>query len=124
MPFALAGLFLLATTDIAERRIPKNLNLLVSGLSIFELSALINGIWVWFLYLVIFRASSGGVGYGDVRLAPLTALIAADLGELVALHAGAWVLAGMFLLFRKGWSQVNLPFAPFIALSAGLLQVG
>ena len=123
MLWASVGLLLFVTTDIVERRIPKNLNLLALALLISDLSALTCGILVWSLYLAMFRVSRGGMGYGDVRLAPLTALITSDPGELLALHAGAWIMAGVFLLVIKGRPRTNLPFAPFISLSAGLLQV-
>jgi len=123
MLLAFLGLCLFAATDIAERRIPKRLNLLVFTLFIFDPSATPIAIAIGSFYLVVFRASRGGVGYGDLRLAPCTALITSDPGELFVLHSGAWVMAGAFLLIAKGRSRNDLPFAPFIGLSAGLLQV-
>lgn len=117
------SLILFSFTDIAERRIPKRLNLLAATMLLTEPSTAIIGVLIWLVYLFIFRLSGGAMGYGDVRLAPLTALIASNPASAYVLHLQAWAAAGLFFLTFKGRCGNQVPFAPFVALSAALLQV-
>lgn len=122
MPLGLLGLVLFACTDLAERRIPKRLNLLLLFLLILEFDRALHGMTIWILYLSIFRFTRAGIGYGDVRLAPVTALLTSDLAQLFELHLQAWVIGGLFAMFSSKMKGSNLPFAPFLGLSAVLSQ--
>lgn len=71
--------------------------------------------------LVIYLASRGGMGAGDVKLAALIGFFSGPAGAAVVLFLGfaAGALAGLFQVWRRrsGWKEA-LPFAPFLSLAA------
>jgi Flp pilus assembly protein protease CpaA len=111
-------LILVTATDIRYRIIPKRLNFL--ALASIPLSIEFEKIlWAYALFLIhciFFRLSGGRIGYGDVRLAPVAAILS-DAANPFLIHAFAWLLAGMFLLYKRKMN-ITLPFAPFFSLSA------
>ena len=118
----MTALLFFSVTDLAERRIPKNLNiLLVAALEFTDERS--HGFVIWLIYVGIFRLSRGGVGYGDVRLAPVALLVSDGFGGAMALHILAWVLGGVFLATIVHRKHENLPFAPFLWLSALIMNV-
>ena len=124
-PYSVSMLLLLfpfAITDLAYRRIPKHLNHLV--LLPAWLIDPKNAIVIYFLYFSIFRLSRGAIGYGDVRFAPITVILSDLSGTSpFAPHLLAWVIGGLFAVFRLS-SDLRLPFAPFISLGAALTASG
>ena len=110
-------LLLLSFADIKYRIIPKRLTFLTYLLLLQRgnFSILLWALWIFLGYLFLFHFSKGGIGYGDVRLAPLAALVAGEANPLL-IHLVAWCLAGLFLILR-GKLHSSLPFAPFFSLS-------
>ena len=72
------------------------------------------------IYALLYRLSKGGVGFGDVRLAPAPVdFYATTPTGPLTIHLLAWVFAGLVLLIKKRASS-SLPLAPFL-LSATLI---
>lgn len=111
-------LLLVTATDIRYRIIPKRLNFL--ALALIPLSTEVKKIlWAYglfFTYCIFYRLFEGRIGYGDVRLAPVAAILT-DAANPLLIHGFAWLLAGVFLLYKRKMN-INLPFAPFFTLSA------
>lgn len=111
---------LISATDLKFRIIPKGLNLaLVATTSTYLMitrneALLLASLVAFLIYAILYRLSKGGVGYGDVRLAPAAMDFYAitPTGPLT-IHLLAWVLAGFLLLLKKH-SSPSLPFAPFL----------
>jgi hypothetical protein len=113
----LGFLALISSVDIRYRIIPKRILFLSCSVLFLSRSLTVLG-WALFLFIVygsLYRVANGSIGYGDVRLAPLAAIVAAETSPLLV-HAGAWVLAGLFLLIRRRLNS-SIPFAPFFSLS-------
>lgn len=108
---------LMAAADLRFHIIPKHLNYSCFAILLFTPSfeLLFWSLGLFLVYLTIFKASSGALGYGDVRLAPVAAISAQNQSPL-AIHVFAWALAGLYLL-SKGEFRRSLPFAPFFAVS-------
>ena len=117
---------LISAADLRFRVIPKGMNfalvatvftyLLITRNEAFLLASLM----AFLIYALLYRLSKGGIGYGDVRLAPAPIDFYATIpnGPLT-IHLLAWVLAGFVLLIKKRASS-SLPLAPFL-LSATLI---
>jgi Flp pilus assembly protein protease CpaA len=117
---------LISATDLKFRIIPKGLNLaLVATTSIYLMIAgkatlLVASLIAFQIYALLYRLTKGGVGYGDVRLAPAVIdFYAGTPTGLLTIHLLAWVFAGFVLLIKKD-SSSSLPFAPFL-LSATII---
>ena len=111
-------LLLVTATDIRYRIIPKRLNFLALALIplSMELKEILWAYGLFFTYCIFYRLFGGRIGYGDVRLAPVAAILT-DAANPLFIHAFAWFLAGIFLLYKRKMN-INLPFAPFFTLSA------
>jgi len=111
-------LLLVTATDIRYRIIPKRLNFLALSLIPFsmELKKVLWAYGLFFIYCIFSRIFGGRIGYGDVRLAPVAAILT-DVANPLLIHGFAWFLAGIFLLYKRKMN-VDLPFAPFFTLSA------
>lgn len=108
---------LLSFADIKYRIVPKRLTFLTYLLLLQSgnFSILLWAIGIFLGYLLLFHFSKGGIGYGDVRLVPLAALVAGEANPLLV-QLVAWCLAGLFLILR-GKLHSSLPFAPFFSIS-------
>ena len=117
---------LISATDLKFRVIPKGLNLaLVATTATYFMIAgkatlLVASLIAFQIYALLYRLTNGGIGYGDVRLAPavIDFYASAPTGPLT-IHLLAWVFAG-FVLLIKEHSSSSLPFAPFL-LSATII---
>jgi leader peptidase (prepilin peptidase)/N-methyltransferase len=122
----LLAFVLISASDLRFRIIPKGLNLaLVVTTSTYLLIAgnrtlLLASLIAFLSYALLHRLTRGGVGYGDVRLAPaaIDFYVSTPTGPLT-IHLLAWVFAGLVLLMKKH-SSSSLPFAPFL-LSATII---
>lgn len=111
-------LLLVTATDIRYRIIPKRLNFLALALILFSMNfaTILWAIALFLLYCIFYRIFGGRIGYGDVRLAPVAAVLT-EVANPLLIHGFAWFLAGIFLLYKRKMN-INLPFAPFFTLSA------
>lgn len=111
-------LLLVTATDIRYRIIPKRLNFLALALIplSMELKKILWAFALFLIYCIFYRLFGGRIGYGDVRLAPVAAILA-DVANPLLIHGFAWFLAGIFLFYKRKMN-INLPFAPFFTLSA------
>lgn len=123
MLIGLIALLIFAASDLVERRIPKHFNLVLIAVTASNFSTLGNAAVLWLLYLLLFRLSRASLGYGDVRLAPVTSLITTNLEALLMIHLLAWTIGGSYCLVLRRPSRTNLPFAPLLATSALLFAV-
>lgn len=79
---------------------------------------------LWLGYLSIALASSGGIGFGDVKLAGVLGLFLGYLGwdALITGAFAAFVLGGVFsialLLLHKANRKSGIPFGPWMLLGA------
>lgn len=115
--FLLGLLALISAVDIRYRIIPKRI-LFFSYSILFFSRSLATLFWALLLFLVygfVYKVANGSIGYGDVRLAPLAALVADETSPLL-IHAGAWLLAGFFLCTSRRLHS-SIPFAPFFSFS-------
>lgn len=100
--------FALVATTFTYLLITRNAALLLASLMAF------------LIYALLYRLSKGGVGFGDVRLAPAPVdFYATTPTGPLTIHLLAWVFAGLVLLIKKRASS-SLPLAPFL-LSATLI---
>lgn len=125
MLICLAALALLSFSDIRYRIIPKGLNFSAfMALALFmfmthPLSGLVYPLGTYLTYCLVFRLSSGRIGYGDVRVAPL----AMDYHTLdpTLVHLLGWSLAGLYVLTSRNLKG-SVPFAPFLLASALIIN--
>ena len=132
------GFVVLAEIDIACRRLPREISfplasvalLFVAGAAVSDgnsqriVAALLGMVTATVVMVVLYVVSRGGLGDGDVRLAPALGVTAAFggvstlwTGALFAfLAAGATVLA-LVLVGRMGRGS-TLPFGPFLVAGA------
>ena len=113
---------LASLVDARLKRIPKGLNhmAIILTIMIHGLSAIMWGFLIYLSYIAIYKISQSSIGYGDVRIAPIATLVL-DSVNPIAIHLGAWVLAGLFLISIR-WGKVgSLPFAPFLFASMLLM---
>jgi leader peptidase (prepilin peptidase)/N-methyltransferase len=132
--------FPLALIDIKEKRLPNRLTgslffslLLITVVDYFlkkDLSALLKTLScsasLLIIYLLIHVVSGGGIGMGDVKLAPSLGLITGYFGiastyisSLIGFFLGSMV--GLFMmLIGKATRKSALPFGPFMILGAAL----
>jgi Flp pilus assembly protein protease CpaA len=120
------ALVLISASDLRFRIIPKGLNLaLVVTTSTYLMIAgngtlLLASLIAFLSYALLHRLTRGGVGYGDVRLAPVAIdFYGSTPNGPLTIHLLAWVFAGLVLLLKKH-SSSSLPFAPFL-LSATII---
>ncbi|MEW6034113.1 MAG: prepilin peptidase [Chloroflexota bacterium] len=81
-------------------------------------SALIGAAIPFALFLAIAFLHSGGIGWGDVKLAPLLGLLTGFPGIIVALLTSfilGGVAASVLLLLHKASRKTPIPFVPFLA---------
>lgn len=117
---------LISATDFKFRVIPKGINLaLVASTATYlvvtrNMGLLVASLTTFLIYALFYRLTKGGVGYGDVRLAPVAIdfHVITPTGPLT-IHLLAWAFAGFVLLIKKH-SSSSLPFAPFL-LSATII---
>ena len=120
----LLTLSLLSITDIRFRRIPKATTLLLLVIhSIAHPSRLPIAILIFLVFCLLRWISNFSVGYGDVRLSPIAALITDSLTSCIELFLSCWCFAGLWLLALRRYllgryREETLPFAPFFTLSA------
>lgn len=124
MLFTLSLLILLASSDLKFHLIPKRVNFLALGsiVPVISIAGLLWAVGIYFLYLALFRLSRGGIGYGDVRLAPVAAILLPEASPTTA-HLLAWVISGGYAIFTNQGKQVRLPFAPALLSSVIFLEV-
>jgi leader peptidase (prepilin peptidase)/N-methyltransferase len=136
----MAGLVGLSWIDLHTKRLPREITYWTTGLGapLLVVAALVGHepkrIWMMLLgagisltvMALIYWASRGGMGDGDVRLAPLLGMFLGFLNPglaLVGLFFGflTGALAGIFLLvLRRGGRRTTVPFGPFMALGTVL----
>ena len=123
-------LVLVAEIDVSHRLILNKITypwaVLTLGLSPFLpkvglLSAGIGGLLAFAVFVVIFVASSGGMGFGDVKLAGVIGLMLgfpmAPVALMVAMVSGGLVAAALLLLRLKGRKD-PLPYGVFLSFGA------
>ena len=130
------GLVVLSWIDGRARWLPRRITALTAGLAapFLVVAALVHGepgrllgavlgaVLATAILLVVHVAGRGGLGDGDVRLAPLLGMALGWLsvalvpvGLLFGFFAGA--LAGLVVLAtRRGGRRTEIPFGPFLAL--------
>jgi len=117
--FTIFVLLLLSAVDIKSRRIPKATTLsLLAILSLTNGNRIPDALFVFLGFGLLRWRSRFAVGYGDVRVSPVAALITDSLKSCVELLLVSWCLAGIWLLIRRQNGDETLPFAPFLTLSA------
>jgi leader peptidase (prepilin peptidase)/N-methyltransferase len=136
----MAGLVGLSWIDLHTKRLPREITYWTAGLGapLLVVAALVGHepkrIWMMLLgagisltvMTLIYWVSRGGMGDGDVRLAPLLGMFLGFLNPgfaLVGLFFGflTGALAGIFLLvLRRGGRRTTVPFGPFMALGTVL----
>ncbi len=73
------------------------------------------------IMLVLYFASRGGMGEGDVKLAPALGLwlgVAPGLACLLLAFVGGGAFGGLLLLCGRARHNMALPFGPFLCLAA------
>ena len=126
MPIHFIAFALISAADLRFRVIPKGVNFALVATTFTYLlitrniALLLACLMAFLIYALLYRLSKGGVGYGDVRLAPapIDFYATTPTGPLT-IHLLAWVFAGLVLLIKKRASS-SLPLAPFL-LSATLI---
>lgn len=132
----MAGLVALTWIDLRTHRLPREISYTTAaiGAPLLALAAVVDGeprrIWTMAVgaaistatMLVVYLASRGGMGDGDVRLAPLLGLFLGWLNPGLALIGlffgfllGAVVSLGLLVARRVG-RKTALPFGPFLAV--------
>lgn len=127
---AVSFLALASIIDIRERRIPDRL--VMAGAStglVFSLfnqdrglaDSLMGGITSSFVLLLVYCASKGALGLGDVKLFGCLGIYL-GLGGIVSAMLAAAVLSGLYslvlVLLNRDNRKREIPFAPFILLGA------
>lgn len=90
------------------------------------LRAAIGALALWLFYLALVIIKPGGMGWGDVKLAPLlgAALGWLGWGSLTVGAFGAFLLGGLFsiglLLTRRAGRKSGIPFGPWMIAGAAL----
>lgn len=117
---------LVSATDIRDRLIPKRivfLNYLVGFL--IDPVVTSHSFVIWTLYIALAKFAlemrkSSAIGYGDIRLAGLTAFSAHGLEGAISTNIFAWLFASFFVVFiyvgKRHLLKKSFPFAPFLAL--------
>lgn len=117
---------MVSATDIRDRLIPKRivfLNYLVGFL--IDPVVTIHSFGIWFLYIALAKFAleirkSSAIGYGDIRLAGLTACSAHGLEGAISTNVFAWLFASFFVAYfyigKRHLRHKSFPFAPFLAL--------
>lgn len=85
----------------------------------YAVSAVIGGITGFILLLLVWLASRGGTGFGDVKLAALIGLMLGFPMILVALFVGViagGLMAAIMLIARIKKRKDPIPFGPFLCL--------
>jgi leader peptidase (prepilin peptidase) / N-methyltransferase len=133
-----AGLVALSRIDLITMRLPREITYVTAALGVPFLvvaafvrdepkrllwmlaGAAIAGAFMGLVYV----ASRGGMGDGDVRLAPLLGgylgwlkLGYVPVGLFIGFFAGAFV-GGLLMLFGKAGRRTAVPFGPFLAFGA------
>lgn len=123
MLISLATLILLACSDLKFHLIPKRLNFvaLAAAICVAGLTGVLWAIGILLIYLTLFKASRGSIGYGDVRLAPV-AVISLPEANPAAVHLLAWLLAGAVIVSIVRSRNARLPFAPALLVSTIYLK--
>lgn len=131
----MAGLVALTWIDLRTQRLPREISYTTAavGAPVLVVAALVEGeprrIWTMLLgaaiafgmMMLIYLASRGGMGDGDVRLAPLLGLYLGWLNPglaLVGLFFGfilGSVTSAVLMLFRRVGRKTAVPFGPFLA---------
>lgn len=138
------GMIAVSVVDLKHRRIPSSIVygtaavgaplLVAAGLVQHDPRSLLIGLVcagaAFLFFLAVFVASPAGLGFGDVRFAPLCAGFAGFLGWRVAatgLLAGI-LLAGAsgvaLIATRRAGRKTAIPLGPFLAAGAYLAIVG
>ena len=71
------------------------------------------------VYLIINFISSGKIGYGDIKLSFVLALLLDSFFKVYFSIAISWVFGGIYALFRSGKA---VPFAPFMIFGTYLAR--
>ncbi len=129
---------LLTITDLEEKLIPNRVTFRAGpvAVALLALGALLDGdpervVWAliggagYFLFMFILALIvPGGLGFGDVKLAPiLGAFVAAEhLGFVLVAALGSYVIGGLtsaFLLITRMKSRKDtIPFGPYMVIAA------
>lgn len=132
------GFVVLAEIDIACRRLPREISyplgmcvvFLVAMGAVSEgdvtrlLDALAGSMIATGLLFVLYRASRGGLGDGDVRLAPALGTVAGFGGvsavwtALFVAFLSAGVVVGSSMLLRRATRESTIAFGPFLVAGA------
>jgi len=136
----MAGLVALSWIDLHTKRLPREIiyGTAAVGAPLLVVAALVERaperLWMMLLgaalalalMALIYWASRGGMGDGDVRLAPLLGLYLgwlnpglAPVGLFFGFACGA-VVGVAVLVARRGGRKTALPFGPFLALGTVL----
>jgi prepilin signal peptidase PulO-like enzyme (type II secretory pathway) len=117
---------MVSATDIRDRSIPKRivfLNYFVGFL--IDPVATFQSFLIWILYITLAKFAleirkSSAIGYGDIRLAGLTACSAHGLEGAISTNVFAWLFASFFVAYfyigKRHLRHKSFPFAPFLAL--------
>jgi hypothetical protein len=117
-----ALLLSISAADLRYRRIPKHLNLLwVIVNSVLKPESVLLVAFVYLFYLSLKLIFKSGIGYGDVRFAPITAFLSVSPTQCLFTHLLSWTIAGIWVLITPRSRRSSLPFAPFLA-AAVILQ--
>jgi leader peptidase (prepilin peptidase) / N-methyltransferase len=130
----LAGLLLLfpitmalAVIDLREHRLPNRLNALAFAIAVvaveFDANALVCGAAAFAIFLFLHLVTRGGLGLGDVKLAPSLAVVLGHIDTNLALNAllltflTAGLLSAILLALRKITVHSRIPFGPFMIMA-------
>ena len=111
--------------DIRSRRIPNRLNLALFLLSLVYASrtgwatSLAGALAGLCLFLILYIATKGGIGEGDIKLIPSLGLVTGFPGIIDLIFYSSLLslpFAVLFLLMKKG-KAMELPYAPFLCVS-------
>ena len=124
----------LSLIDLDVRRLPNSIVLpsYVVGIALLGTASILNGdytallragvglVALWFAYLILALAYSGGMGFGDVKLAGVLGLFLGYLGwgELIVGGFAAFLLGGIYglglLLTKRASRKSGIPFGPWM----------
>lgn len=142
--FLVVGFVVLAEIDIVCRRLPREISLplasvallCVSGASVSDgnsqriVDAMVGVVTATVVMLVLYLVSRGGLGDGDVRLAPALGVTAAFggvstlwIGAMVAFFAAGVTVLVLMVVGRLGRGS-TLPFGPFLVAGAIVSMLG
>jgi leader peptidase (prepilin peptidase) / N-methyltransferase len=132
VPFSIAVVALAPLTavltliDIREHRLPNRLNALALTVAVlgvqFDARALLIGVAAFGIFLALHLVTGGGLGLGDVKLAPSLAIVLGHVDPGLALDAllltflTAGLLSAVLLAMRKITVRSRIPFGPFMIL--------